>query len=237
MSLAENTFMIQESSSYFDFDLVAGRYDKWYDSARGAIYDRLEKQVIDGYLKDITIPARLLEVGCGTGHFSKYFSDRGFIITGVDISSEMIRIARQKQIPNSHFEIADGRCLPFENESFDVAVAITVLEFAAEPEKIISEMVRCVKKSKGILIIGFLNALSKYNQKRKNRPGSIYSAAKYFSPQHTHKLLSRYGLPTIRITGFVPENKCLLSLSPLWEQLFKRLSPQTGAFIAAKVNL
>jgi ubiquinone/menaquinone biosynthesis C-methylase UbiE len=237
MSLAENTnLMTQQSASHFDFDQIANRYDRWYSSARGAIYDRVEKRAIDSLLADIK-QSRFLEVGCGTGHWSRYFSDKGFEVAGIDISSEMIKIARQKQIPNSRFEIADGRNLPFEDESFDVAVVITVLEFTPEPEKIISEMVRCVKKSNGILIIGVLNVLSEYNQKRKNKLGSVYSSANLFSPQQVRDILSKYGIPRMQITGFVPDKEWLLGISPLWEYLGRLLCPQKGAFIAVRVDL
>jgi len=238
MSLAEDTyFMTQQSASHFDFDRVANSYDSWYDSARGAMYDRFEKQAIDSLLADIAQQSRLLEVGCGTGHWSRYFSDKGFEVTGIDRSPEMIKIARQKHIPNSRFEIADGRNLPFEDESFDVAAAITVLEFTTEPEKIISEMVRCVKKSKGVLIIGVLNSLSGYNQKRKNKSGSVYSSANLFSPQRTRDLLSQYGTPRMQIAGFVPEKEWLLGISPLWEHLGQILCTQRGAFIAVRVDV
>jgi len=238
MNLAEDTnFMPQQSLSKFDFNRVANSYDSWYDSARGAIYDRLEKQAIDNLLAGIVKHSRLLEVGCGTGHWSRYFSDKGFDVTGVDISAEMTKIATQKHIPKSRFEIADGRNLPFEDESFDAAAAITVLEFATEPEKIISEMVRCVKKRKGTLIVGVLNALSGYNQRRKNKPGSVYSSANLFSPQQIRDLLSQYGLPRMRITGFAPEKEWLLKISPPWEYLGQLLCSQKGAFIAARVDI
>ena len=238
MNLAENTnFMPQQSASHFDFDRVASSYDSWYDSARGAMYDRLERQAIDKLLADIAKQSRLLEVGCGTGNWSRYFSDKGLEVTGIDRSAEMIKIAGQKHIPNSRFEIADGLNLPFKNESFDVVAAITVLEFTTEPEKIISEMVRCVKKSKGALIIGVLNSLSGYNQKRKNKPGSVYSSAHLFSPQQIRDLLSQYGIPRIHITGFVPEKEWLLGISPLWEHLGQILCTQRGAFIAVRVDV
>ncbi len=238
MNLAENTnFMPQKSVSHFDFDQVASSYDSWYESARGAMYDRVEKRAIDKLLADIDKQSRLLEVGCGTGHWSRYFSDKGFDVTGIDSSEEMIKIAGQKHIPNSRFEIADGRNLPFEDESFDVAAAITVLEFTTEPEKIISEMVRCVKKRKGLLIIGVLNILSGYNQKRKNKLGSVYSSAHLFSPQQIQNLLGRYGQTRIQITGFLPENERLFWLSSLWEYFGRLLRQKNGAFIAARVDL
>ncbi len=227
-------WMTQQQSQKFDFDPIADSYDSWYDSERGLIYDRLEKQAIDKLMVGVAKGSRLLEVGCGTGHWCEYFSDKGFDVTGIDISAKMIEIARRKHIPNSRFEIADGRNLPFKDESFDIAAAITVLEFTPEPQKIVSEMVRCIKKDKGLLVIGVLNALNKYNQKRKNKPGSVYRA-NLFSPQLVQNVLSQYGIISMQITGYVPEKDWLLGLSPLWEHLGCLFKPQIGAFIAARV--
>lgn len=237
MSLDEDTnLMTRRSQSHYDFDQVAESYDSWYDSATGTMYDSFEKYAIDKILASDVKGSRLLEVGCGTGHWSRYFSDKGFDVTGIDISSEMIKIARKKHIPNSRFEIADGHNLPFEDKSFDVASAITVLEFVTETEKIIFEMVRCVKK-KGVIIIGVLNALNRYNQKRKNKPSGVYSSAHLFTPQQIRDLLIQYGTTKIRITGFVPEKDWMLGISTLLEHLGQFLCPQRGAFIAARVDL
>lgn len=229
--------MLQQFASYFDFNRIADSYNSWFNSTKGTIYDRFEKQAVDRLLVGVSKHSRLLEVGCGTGHWSRYFSDKGFEVTGIDISAEMIKIARQKHIPNSRFEVVDGRNLPFEDESFDGAAAITVLEFTTDPEKIISEMARCVKKTKGVIIIGVLNALNRYNQKRKNKRGSVYSSAHLFTPRQIRNLLSQYGITRIQIIGFVPEKDWMLGISTLWEHLGQFLCPQKGAFIAARVDL
>ena len=220
-----------------DFGQIANRYDLWYDTPSGKRYDRLEKRAIETLLTGFDTASHLLEVGCGTGHWSNYFSDKGFKVTGVDISSKMIRIAAGKKIPNSHFEVANGRNLPFTDASFDTAAAITVLEFTLEPEKIVSEMVRCVKKGNGMLIIGVLNALNAYNNKRKSMPNSVYSTARFFSPQQIYKLLKEYGKVSLTTAGFVPANDYFLGLSPLWEYCGRLFCAEQGAFIAARIDL
>lgn len=238
MNLAEDTvIMTQQSTAQFDFDQIADSYDRWYDTAIGKRYDKLEKQAIDRMLTGVAKGSRVLEVGCGTGHWSRYFSDQGFEVTGIDLSARMIEVAKQKNIPNSHFEVADGRNLPFKDRSFDAAVAITALEFATDPKRIISEMVRCVKNTKGVIIIGVLNALNRYNQKRKNQQASVYSVANLFSPQNVRALLSPYGMPRTQTVAFVPENNWLLTISPIWECIGQLFWPEKGAFIASRIVL
>jgi ubiquinone/menaquinone biosynthesis C-methylase UbiE len=222
--------------SHFDFGRIAERYDDWYKSTRGSLCDRLEKRAIDKLLAKRRCDGQLLEVGCGTGHWSEYFGSKGFEVTGVDISGNMIRVAQRKNIVNSRFKIADGENLPFADQSFDVAAAITTLEFTSNPAKMLSEMARCVKKNGGIIIVGVLNTLNRYNQKRKNKLGSVYSSANLFSPQQIHNLLEPYGKPNILIAGFVPERSWLLWLSALYE-FAGHLVSRHGAFIAARVYL
>jgi ubiquinone/menaquinone biosynthesis C-methylase UbiE len=221
----------------FDFSRIAEHYDDWYESSLGWLYDRLEKRAVDRLLVERRYVGQLLEVGCGTGHWSEYFGSKGFEVTGIDISADMIKVAQRKNIINSRFEIADGENLPFVAQSFDIAAAITTLEFTSNPAKMLSEMARCVKKNGGIIIVGVLNALNGYNQKRKNKPGSVYSSANLFSPQQVHNLLAPYGKPNILIAGFVPDRSWLLWLSGLCEFTGHLISGRRGAFVAARVDL
>ena len=221
----------------FDFGKIASRYDTWYQTPRGAMYDRLEKRAIDSLLPAVSDGGKLLEIGCGTGHFSEHFSGKGFAVTGVDISEPMIALARQKNIKNCGFEVADVEHLPFTDQTFDVAAAITVLEFVCDPVSVVSEMVRCVKQPGGALILGVLNRLSTYNQARKHRVGSLYASANLFSPNDLMDLLRPSGAPTIRVAGFVPRRYASIWLSPLFEWIGRLTGSQHGAFVAAMVSL
>jgi len=211
-----NLQMITEKQSRFDFDLLADKYDSWYESARGK---------------------KLLEVGCGTGHWSQFFSECGFEVTGVDISERMINIARAKSIPNSLFQIADGHSLPFEDSSFDVTAAITTLEFVRDAEAVVREMVRCTRKPRGRLLIGVLNELAPLNYNRKQRPESPYIKTRLFSPRELKQLLVRYGEACVVAAGFIPKQKHLLPLAPLLDTVGRFFHIPYGAFIAAEVRL
>lgn len=180
---------------------------------------------------------RLLEVGCGTGHWSQYFADKGFDVTGIDISEAMLRVARKKSIANVGFQLANAENLPFADNQFDVAAAITALEFTAHPKRVLSEMARCVKTRGGTLIVGALNALSPYNQQRKKRQSSVYASASLFSPRQLEDLLSQFGNVRILTAGFVPTTDWLLPLSPFVECAYRSIWKKRGAFIAARVAL
>ncbi len=115
------------------------------------MYDRLEKKLIANFLPTETEGKRLLEIGCGTGHWSRFFNQCGFEVTGLDISERMVNTALQKGIPNVPFYVGDGHLLPFQDSTFDLTAAITTLEFVRDAEVVLQEMIRCTRKSGRIL--------------------------------------------------------------------------------------
>jgi ubiquinone/menaquinone biosynthesis C-methylase UbiE len=229
--------MVAEKPSRFEFDLLANKYDKWYESAKGRIYDRLEKKAISRYLPPSTEGKKLLEVGCGTGHWSQFFSEYGFEVTGVDVSERMVDIAKSKNISNASFQVADGHSLPFADDTFNVTAAITTLEFVHDAKTVVREMVRCTHKREGLLIIGVLNALARLNRERQQDPESPYVNARLFSPSQLKQFLEPFGKFVIDTVGFVPNQKLFLPLAPLINTLVRILHIPYGVFITAKVKL
>lgn len=90
------------------------------------------------HLKDSHI---VLDYGCGTGTASCEFSSQVKKIYGIDISSEMIRIAKEKAIAsdveNVNFEKADIFEEKFQKESFDVILAFNMLHTVPNPQNIV----------------------------------------------------------------------------------------------------
>jgi len=232
-----NLQMITERQSRFDFDLLADKYDSWYESTRGRMYDRLQKKAISRYLQLRARGKKLLDVGCGTGHWSRFFSEYGFEVTGVDISERMINMATGKNISNASFQVADGHSLPFANETFDVTAAITTLEFVRDAEGVLREMVRCTRKPGGRLLIGVLNELARLNRNRKQRPESPYAKARLFSPSQLKQLLEPFGRLVMVNAAFVPDRRLFLPLAPLFDGISRFLHIPYGTFIAAEVRL
>ena len=83
----------------------------------------------------------VLDYGCGTGTASCEFSSQVEKILGIDISSEMIRIAKEKAIAsgveNVSFEKADIFEGEFQKESFDVILAFNMLHTVPNPQNIV----------------------------------------------------------------------------------------------------
>jgi len=225
-------------ASVFDFDPLADSYDKWYAGRRGAMYDRLEKELIVNFLPAEAKGKKLLDVGCGTGHWSRFFSEYGFDVTGVDISERMIKIAQGKNIANASFQIADGHFLPFADDSFDVTAAITTLEFVRDADAVMTEMTRCTRKT-GQILLGVLNRLCKINRQRqkRNSPENPYAGARLFTPAELKEFLEPYGQAKIAVGGFVPAQDWLIPFSWWFDCVKRKFESQKGAFIAAVLKL
>ena len=228
----------ESKASRFDFDRVAGSYDSWYAGRRGAMYDCLEKKLIANVLPAKTEGKKLLEIGCGTGHWSRFFSQCGFEVTGLDISERMVNTALQKGIPNVSFHIADGHLLPFQDSTFDLTAAITTLEFVRDAEVVLREMIRCTRKP-GRILLGMLNGLSTVNRRkqRRGRPENPYAAARLFSPVELREFLELYGHVEIIVGGFVPTQSWLIPLAPWIDRIARMFGGQKGAFMAAVLKL
>jgi len=229
--------MVKERQSKFDFGVIADAYDLWYESAEGTMYDRMEKKAVSRFLPQNAQGMKLLEIGCGTGHWSRFFSKKGFKVSGIDISQRMIEKAQSKHITNAFFRKADGQSLPFGNGGFDVTAAIATLEFVVDAETVVQEMTRCTRKPGGQLLIGTLNSLAGLNRQRQQDLESLYAKARLFSPKQIKQLLDPYGQTNVMTAAFVPRRRSLLSLSPLIDTIGRLLRLPYGAFVVTEVRL
>lgn len=221
----------------FDFDALARRYDQWYDDPRGAAYDRLEKEALARLMPSDGRGTELLDVGCGTGHWTRFFSERGFQVTGIDISPAMVRVAREKGIPGASFAVADAHGLPFDDGRFAVSAVVTTLEFVSRPDVVLGEMVRCTRQPGGLLLVGTLNARARINRRRKAAGKPTYREARLFSPRELEALLAPLGRAQVGAAAWVPQPRWLLPLAPLADALGRWLHLPYGALLVGKVEL
>ena len=93
---------------------------------------------------------RILDVGCGTGYFTRLLAEGEEPVTavGLDLEEPFIDYARQRvgaQQLNIEFVVGDALALPFEDESFDVVASHTFLTSIPDPVKAMSEMKRVLR--------------------------------------------------------------------------------------------
>jgi ubiquinone/menaquinone biosynthesis C-methylase UbiE len=145
-----------------DFDDYAEDYEGSVDRSvsftgrDSAFFARRKVEI----LEEIVRPAlgslqglNLLDVGCGTGTTDRHLASRIRTLHGVDVSEEMLARA-QRNVPKAKLRWYDGEKLPYDDESFDVVVAICVLHHVPVSKrfKLVSEMVR-VARSEGVVAV------------------------------------------------------------------------------------
>jgi SAM-dependent methyltransferase len=105
------------------------------------------------YLADVAFPdgARVLEVGCGTGAVTRTLARWPGVAfaTGVDPSDVFLAHARalSVDVDNVHYVEGDARTLPFDSDAFDVVVAHTTLCHVPHPDRVLSEVLRVLRRA------------------------------------------------------------------------------------------
>lgn len=146
------------------------KYDAWYQTPRGRWISNVEFRLMIRQLQPRPASS-LLDVGCGTGHFTRRFAALGLQTTGLDPDLRSIDYARQQGGSISYLE---GRAekLPFADGSFDYCTAVTSLCFVDQLDTAITEMWRVSRKA---IVLGLLNRNSLLYQQKYNR-GSYLGA-------------------------------------------------------------
>ncbi len=97
-------------------------------------------------IKDVRL---ILDVGCGSGAMTKDLAAHtNGIVIALDGSSDMVEVA-QRMLQNSrnvYVCMGDAHHLPFEDNSFDISICNLVLMWAKDPQRVVNEMARVVKR-------------------------------------------------------------------------------------------
>ncbi|MDD4910508.1 MAG: class I SAM-dependent methyltransferase [Candidatus Omnitrophica bacterium] len=142
------------------FENYANKYDKEV-YVRGTIgeCDFIEREI--AHDKSL----RIIDIGCGTGRHAIELTKRGYKVTGVDLSENQIKRAREKAQEagvSTDFQTQDARNLPFDGE-FDLAIMLCEGGFSLmETDEMNFEILKSATKalkSKGNLIFTALNGL------------------------------------------------------------------------------
>lgn len=81
---------------------------------------------VDKFLSLLPRHAKILDVGCGVGDSVAYFLKRGFRTEGIDLSEDMIRLAKE-HAPKGKFKVLDMRKMKYRKSSFDGVYAFQSL--------------------------------------------------------------------------------------------------------------
>jgi ubiquinone/menaquinone biosynthesis C-methylase UbiE len=214
MSTTGNKEVLQRAVDRHDIDssIFQGRYvnfqqGKYTDEFIYGRYQMFEE--IDRILNSLPEDARVLDLGCGTGHFSSYIKSRGYSVTGLDPSTKMLGYAREN-FPDITFVEGYSNALPFEDNYFDLIISIEVLRYldADIVFKSYQEIMRTLKPG-GKTFITHVNGLATegyyffYHAKRilNKLRGKEYHNAYFTSVSKEEATLKEIGFKNISCIG------------------------------------
>ena len=171
--------------------------------------NRIDKKYIETEISKLPESSKILDFGCGSGRLIQWNIFNKHVYSGVDISQNMIDAAKRKfgNNKNMSFTSYNGQELPFENNSFDCIVAVSVLQYVIDDQNLkglFNEFARILKIKGKVLLIEQIADEEKYDYfkngviHKKFRPVKKYfdffsENFNFISSKQTDGLIS-YGL-------------------------------------------
>jgi ubiquinone/menaquinone biosynthesis C-methylase UbiE len=134
-----------------EHDIKTG-YQIWsntYDTENNILI-QVEEPVVKSIVKKFT-PGTALDAACGTGRYSIFLDSLGFAVTGIDLSEDMLRIAKQKNGSINYIR-ADLNRLPFADGKFNLVVCGLAIHYVKNINKVMQEFSRVLRPGGHIVI-------------------------------------------------------------------------------------
>ncbi len=148
-----------------DENAVRRAYARWarfYDAVVGPVTDvgrAAAVAAVNSIARRHTgdVPLKVIEVGVGSG-LSLPGYDRHMRITGIDLSAEMLALARRRVDERALGHVAaleemDAGALTYDTAAFDVSVAMYVMSVAPNPDAVLDELARVTKPGGDVVIV------------------------------------------------------------------------------------
>jgi ubiquinone/menaquinone biosynthesis C-methylase UbiE len=228
------------NSNYFR--QLAAKYDAWFSTPHGTYVQSYEHAMIMD-LAEVKSGMKIADIGCGTGIYTRELCAKGALVTGVDISPEMLAIAAEKTGEYSaqvNFVEGDAASLPFDDNSFDMVFSITAMEFFEQPRICLHEMHRILRPG-GHMVVATLNSVSLWAVQRRLKSWfeqTIFSHAQFHSIADMRRYLNPLAISAWRGGIFVPPfaPECIMKKRDAIEKWGQRHFPYFGAFIVVRVD-
>ncbi len=160
-------------------------YEQWYEGR----YKRAEvwqKRVMEQLVSRDTRIKTILEFGCGTTRFTRWWKEIGIEATGGDISPFML--SQALHLFDGDLVMADSHHMPFKDDTFDALAFIATFEYYSDPVKVIREAARVGKYG---IAMGMMNRNSPKVVRRRVQQvfgkNPFYITATFYTP---HKLIN-----------------------------------------------
>lgn len=139
-----------------------------------------------------------MDLGCGPGHHSKIFAEKGFKVTGVDYSPTMIKMAK-KSTSLAKFQVMDIKKITFKDNSFDsiwASASLIHIEKSIFPK--VLHRVKEILKDNGILYLSLKEGIGEEETIDK-RYGDVVKFHAFYEEEEIEKYLLKDGFRLLDI--------------------------------------
>jgi ubiquinone/menaquinone biosynthesis C-methylase UbiE len=138
--------------SWESFEREAKGYEGWYATPSGQRADQAERALLEWLLAWFAGARSILEIGCGSGHFSRWLAGKGLRIIGLDRAPAMLAETRRRS-PRIPVVLGDAHHLPFRDGAVDLTLFVVTLEFLEDAPVALAEAVRVARDGLVVLAL------------------------------------------------------------------------------------
>lgn len=140
------------------FDSIASKYDRMNHGMSLGIDRQWRKRFVRTLASRLSSGAKVLDLACGTGDLTKALAQRGWQVTGLDISAEMMEVGKEKCAaldPRPAFVLGSAEAIPFPDSSFDAVTIAFGLRNFDHRAQCLQEIRRVLKPGGTLAVLEF----------------------------------------------------------------------------------
>lgn len=130
-------------------DQLRTEFNEWARAGKGDSMERGHRPVGEQAIARMKVSpkANVLDVGCGSGWAARLLGQNGGHVVGIDVSDEMIRVAREQStnFAKVEYQVASAENLPFPDSTFTHAFSMESLYYYADIGKAVREIARVLQ--------------------------------------------------------------------------------------------
>ena len=160
----------------------------------------------------------VLDLGCGPGHHSKIFYEKGFNVTGVDFSANMIKIAK-RFTPAVKFQVMNILELKFQPNSFDsIWASASLIHIKKSDFPLVMENLKKILTENGLIYFSLKEGIGEENTIDK-RYGGVIKFHAFYNVEEVEECIENSGFKLLKL--YKRDQRSTYDTNP-WIHVFAR---------------
>jgi ubiquinone/menaquinone biosynthesis C-methylase UbiE len=161
--------------------------DKYLQSCRTVFWKKVFKTELEYTLKALQGAKDVLSIGCGPAIIEAGLAERGFNVTGLDVSKDALDLAPE----NLRTVEGSAENMAFSDSCFDAVICIASVQFIEKYKQAIQETARVLKRG-GKLLVMLLNPYSEFFKEKSKNPDSYINKIKHTDLKEIERTIAEY---------------------------------------------